>query len=121
VDLRRCWPIIQNRWTQVALVGAGVGVGLLLGNQILDLNKRVWELERLLSTDEAELTKLAASPSVGQALDASLAGGTMGPIEAGVCDALAGYQRAGYNKEQAESLAQEVLRIQVKEAGGWSS
>lgn len=92
-------------------------VTLLALNGLGQLAGRIRRLERLLSTDEADIAALAASyPS------ASLnPPGRRGPIEAGIEDAIAGYRRAGYTEAEAKSMAREVLRIQVKDAGGWSA
>lgn len=92
-------------------------VTLMAMNGLGQLAGRIRRLERLLSTDEADIAALAeglplASPD-GMSRPA-------GPIEAGVLDAIAGYMRAGYSEDQAKSMAREVLSIQVKDAGGWS-
>ena len=130
MDLRRYRPVVRAAAGVVVfaavlaspLAGASpyavfVVITLMLMHNIGGLLVRVEKLERLLSTDEAEIAALSksyspASPSASAA---------KGPIEAGVEDAIAGYQLAGYTREQAESMAREVLRMQVKEAGGWSA
>lgn len=89
-------------------------VTLMAMNVLGQLAGRVRRLERLLSTDEADI---AALSDLSATLHPS---GPEGPIAAGVRDAIAGYQLAGYTKDQAESMAREVLRIQVKDAGGWA-
>lgn len=85
---------------------------LMVLNVLGQLAGRVRRLERLLSTDEADIAALAEG--------ITSAGPSGGPIEYGVRDAIAGYMRAGYTEAEAKSMAREVLRIQVKEAGGWA-
>lgn len=92
-------------------------VAMLAMNGLGQIAGRIRRLERLLSTDEADIAALAASyPSASRNSP-----GRRGPIEAGIEDAIAGYQRAGYSEAEAKSMAREVLRIQVKDAGGWSA
>jgi hypothetical protein len=90
--------------------------------RVIELSRRVAKLERLLSTDEEEIAALSVLPDGYVPLSASLSPpcGREGPIEAGVRDAIAGYQLADYSLEEAKGLAREVLRLEVKRAGGWA-
>lgn len=105
-----------------ALMFVGLGFWLLLANRrILNLSHRVAELERSLAADEAEIATLTMLPAMDRALSTPASSAPDGPIATGVRDAIAAYKLAGFTEEQAQSLAQEVLRLQVKEAGGWSA
>jgi hypothetical protein len=139
------WPATPGGWAQVVIIGVSIdvvwrllaevgvtsphpsmldipalilvviGLWLLLANRFLQLSGRVRRLEQLLDTDEIDVAELAALLCPPEPTDTGV-----GPVEAGVRDAIAGYERAGYAPEQARALAREVLRMQVKDSGGWT-
>jgi hypothetical protein len=90
--------------------------------RMIGLGRRVARLEKLLSDDDADLAALAEL-DVALRLDEPPGDASSvreGPIAAGVRDAIAGYQLADYSLEEARGLAREVLRLEVKRAGGWT-
>jgi hypothetical protein len=96
--------------------------------RVTELGSRVATLEQLLEADEDDFLVLSElpvalhpdEPTIGPAFPGSVSNVWEGPIEAGVRDAIAGYRLAGYNEEEAAGLAREVLRLEVKRAGGWT-
>lgn len=88
----------------------------------IELGRRVARLEKLLNDDEADLAALSEL-DVALRLDDPPSDASSvweGPITAGVRDAIAGYQLADYSLDEAKGLAREVLRLEVKRAGGWT-
>ncbi len=81
------------------------------------LAKRITKLERMLDADEAMIAELGQSPVPAELPTVD---SCYGPIAAGVADAIEAYQLAGYSKVEAQQMAQEVLLIQIRQAGGWS-
>lgn len=98
-----------------------VAVGVLAA-RVIELDRRVARLEKLLNDDEADLAALSeldVALRLGDPLG-NAGSAREGPIEAGVRDAITGYRLAGYDEEEAAALAREVLRLEVKRAGGWT-
>lgn len=102
------------------VIGIFAGCLMLLWHRVAQLNARAAKLDRLLAVDEADISKLALSPAMSHALSSPATSTTEGPLTTGVRDAIAAYRLAGFTEDQAQALAREVLRLQVKEAGGWS-
>jgi hypothetical protein len=113
------WPAGLTVGIPICVVFALAAVAILA--RATELAGRVAKLERLLSTDEDEIAALSMLPDGYIPPSVSLSPpGREGPIEAGVRDAIAGYRLAGYDEEEAAGLAREVLRLEVKRAGGWA-
>jgi hypothetical protein len=114
------WPAGLTVGIPICVVFALAAVAILA--RATELGGRVAKLERLLSTDEDEIAALSLLPDRYAPPSASLSPpwGREGPIEAGVRDAIAGYQLADYSLDEAKGLAREVLRLEVKRAGGWA-
>lgn len=102
-------------WTLTCIFGAGCIIALSRG---MSLSRRVVALERLLTADEADIAALSELSGTAHPDGPTIT--PNGPVSAGVRDALTAYRLAGYTDAEASALVREVLRIQVKDAGGWS-